>query len=45
MPLLSTPSLCMDPGSPEMREQIASFVEPEESYVPGTRVQEPFPAA
>jgi Protein of unknown function (DUF1059) len=31
--------------SPELREQIASFLEPEESYVPGTRVQEPFPAA
>jgi hypothetical protein len=31
--------------SPELREQVASFLEPEESYVPGTREQEPFPAA
>jgi hypothetical protein len=31
--------------SPESREQIASFLEPEESYEPGTREQEAFPAA
>lgn len=31
--------------TPEMREQIAEFLEPEESYVPGTREQESFPAA
>jgi predicted small metal-binding protein len=30
--------------TPEMREQIARTLEREESYVPGTRPQEPFPA-
>jgi hypothetical protein len=31
--------------SPEMREQIARLLETEESYVPGTRAQEPFPGS
>jgi hypothetical protein len=31
-------------ATPELREQIVRTLEPEESYVPGTRAQEPFPA-
>lgn len=29
--------------SPEMREQIKEMLEPESSYMPGTRQAEPFP--
>jgi predicted small metal-binding protein len=29
--------------TPEMREQIRDFLEPEESYIQGTREQEPMP--
>ena len=31
--------------TPELREQIVRTLEPEERYQPGTRAQEPFPAA
>jgi predicted small metal-binding protein len=31
--------------TPEMRQEIVRLLEPEESYVPGTRAQEPFPAS
>ena len=30
--------------TPELREQVRAILEPEESYVPGSRVAEPFPA-
>ena len=30
--------------TPELREQITAMLEPEESYIPGTRDPEPFPA-
>lgn len=30
--------------SPELREQIRAVLEPEDSYVPGSREPEPFPA-
>ena len=30
--------------TPELREQVRAMLEPEESYVPGSRVAEPFPA-
>ena len=29
--------------TPELREQIRGLLEPEESFQPGTRAQEPFP--
>jgi len=29
--------------TPELREQLRQFLEPEESYQPGTREQEPMP--
>ena len=30
--------------TPELREQLRALLEPEESYIPGTRATEPFPA-
>jgi plasmid stability protein len=30
--------------SPETREQVRAMLEPEESYMPGTRAAQPFPA-
>ena len=30
--------------SPELREQLRALLEPEDSYIPGTRATEPFPA-
>jgi hypothetical protein len=30
--------------TPELREQLRELLEPEESYVPGTREPQPFPA-
>ena len=30
--------------SPELREQLRAMLEPEDSYIPGTRAAEPFPA-
>jgi hypothetical protein len=30
--------------TPELREQVRAMLESEESYIPGTRVAEPFPA-
>jgi hypothetical protein len=30
--------------SPELREQLRAMLEPEDSYIPGTRATEPFPA-
>jgi hypothetical protein len=30
--------------TPELREQLRALLEPEESYIPGTREAQPFPA-
>jgi predicted small metal-binding protein len=30
--------------TPELREQLRELLEPEESYIPGTREPQPFPA-
>jgi len=30
--------------TPELREQLRGLLEPEDSYIPGTRAAEPFPA-
>jgi hypothetical protein len=36
-------SVHMHEDTPELRRQIKDFLEPEESYVPGEREQEPLP--
>jgi len=30
--------------TPQLREMVRSILEPEDSYIPGTRVAEPYPA-